>query len=90
MTSYTSSRFWKSYDRLPNHIKRQARHAYKQFASDPQHPSLQFKRVHKTLPVYSVRITLDYRAVGIRDKDTIVWFWIGPHADYDQVIRSLG
>lgn len=89
MTSHTSSRFWKSYDRLPNHIKRQARQAYKQFAIDPQHPSLQFKRVHTSLPVYSARITLEYRAIGIRDKDEIVGFWIGPHAEYDQVVASL-
>jgi hypothetical protein len=34
-----------------------------------------------------VRITIDYRALGIRDGDEIMWFWIGSHADYDALIK---
>jgi len=89
MTSHTSSRFWKNYQRLPKHIQRQAREAYKQFLGDPYHPSLQFKRVHTSLPIYSARINLEYRVVGIRNKSDIVWFWIGPHAEYEKLIASL-
>ena len=29
----------------------------------------------------SVRIDLDWRAVGILHGDEVVWFWIGPHAE---------
>jgi len=35
---------------------------------------------------------LDYRlrfspgALGVLDESTIVWFWIGSHADYDRLI----
>ncbi len=89
MTSHTSNRFWKNYERLPKQVQRQARVAYKQFLDDPYHPSLHFKRVHTNLPIYSARINLDYRVVGIRDKEEIVWFWIGPHAEYDKLITSL-
>jgi len=45
--------------------------------------------VHPTEPVYSVRISLDYRALGVRDGDTVVWFWIGSHADHDRLLASL-
>jgi hypothetical protein len=34
--------------------------------------------------VWSVRITLGYRALGIVDGDTITWFWIGNHQDYER------
>jgi hypothetical protein len=36
-----------------------------------------------------VRIDRDYRALGVRDGEEIVWFWIGSHADYDRVIAGM-
>jgi hypothetical protein len=36
-----------------------------------------------------VRITIEYRALGVRDADEIVWFWIGSHADYEKLISRL-
>lgn len=62
MTSHTTARFRKAFKRLPKQIQRQAREAYKLFRQDPYHPSLRFKRVHPTRPIYSVRISVDYRA----------------------------
>jgi hypothetical protein len=48
--------------------------------------SRNFKRVHATEPIYSVRITRGYRALGLRDGDLVTWFWIGSHADYDKLL----
>lgn len=70
-------------------IQQRAREAYKLFKQNPFHPSLRFKRVHQPEPVFSVRVTLDYRAVGVREGDTIVWFWIGPHAEYERLLSAL-
>jgi hypothetical protein len=56
---------------------------------DPSHPSLQFKRVHAREPIYSVRVGLGWRAVGVRNEDTVVWFWIGSHAEYDKLLSNL-
>ena len=36
--------------------------------------------------VYSVRITLSYRALAIVEGDKVTWFWIGSHADYTRLI----
>ncbi len=41
------------------------------------------------MPIDSVRISLDHRALGVRAGEDIVWFWIGSHADYDKVISQL-
>ena len=71
---------------LPESVRRQAREAYLLFRQDPLHPSLRFKRVHSARPIYSARVTLDYRALGVREADTITWFWIGSHAEYDTLI----
>jgi hypothetical protein len=59
------------------------------FHDDPEHPSLRFKKVHATLPVYSVRVGLGYRALGRKDGDTMIWFWVGTHAEYEQLLNRL-
>jgi hypothetical protein len=63
-----------------------ARRAYHLFREKPEHPSLRFKKVGNLEDVYSVRIGLGYRALGVLQGSTIVWFWIGSHADYDRLI----
>lgn len=89
MESKTTRRFRDALAALPRNVQRRANEAYKLFQENPRHPSLQFKKVHSTLPAYSVRITDDYRTVGLLDEGVIVWFWIGSHADYDRLLASL-
>jgi hypothetical protein len=72
------------YDRLTDRAKRATDAAYRQFEADPSHPSLHFKKLQGYDHVWSVRVTLDLRAVGERDGDTIEWAWIGTHAEFDQ------
>jgi len=89
VNSKTTDRFWKCYAELPLAIKKQAREVYKIFASDPYHPSLHFKRIHSTRPIFSVRITRDHRAVGILHDNEILWFWIGSHSRYNTLLKQL-
>lgn len=89
MKSRTTRRFREAFQRLPPSIQRQARKAYRLFAQQPHHPSLRFKRVHASEPIYSVRITRDYRALGVLTGDTIIWFWIGSHAEYEALLKRL-
>lgn len=90
MKSKRTLRFRELYNRLPPPIRERADDAYRLFKRDPFHPSLQFKRISapSTLPpVYSVRIGLGYRALGLRTADdTVEWFWIGSHAEYDKLV----
>jgi len=90
MKSVTTARFRKFLNQLPAAIRQQARDAYILFQENPRHPSLRFKRIHPTLPIYAVRIGVHYRAVGVREGDTLIWFWVGSHADYDRLISHLG
>jgi len=34
-------------------------------------------------------VTLGYRAVGLLESDEVTWFWIGGHADYDRLLKTL-
>jgi phage-related tail protein len=89
MKSVTTLRFRKSYAELPAHIKEVAKKAYRLWKKSPYHESLKFKKVHTTEPVYSVRIGLAWRALGVKEDETIIWFWIGSHAEYDKLVGSL-
>jgi hypothetical protein len=59
------------------------------FRSDPSHPSLRFKQVHATEPIYAARVGLAYLALAVVDGEAVIWFWIGTHAEYDQLLRTL-
>lgn len=87
MNSHTTDKFRKAFSELPADVRKQARQAYRLFMENPNHPSLRFKSIHPTRPIYSVRIGLNYRAVGIRDGQDIIWYWIGSHADYDKLTQ---
>jgi mRNA-degrading endonuclease RelE of RelBE toxin-antitoxin system len=87
--SRTTAEFRKSFAALPKQVQEQAREAYRQFKENPSYPSLRFKKVHPELPIYSARISNNYRAVGQLDGDTAIWFWVGSHADYDRLLSQL-
>ncbi|HZA67515.1 MAG TPA: hypothetical protein VE592_11230, partial [Geminicoccaceae bacterium] len=68
-------------------VQLQATKAYRLWRDEPSRPSLHFKPVHTAEPIYSLRVSRDYRALGLREGDAVTWFWIGSHADYDRLVR---
>jgi len=87
MKSQTTPSFWQHYRALPPEIRRRAQQAYKLWRDNPAHPGLFFKRVKESQPVYSVRIGLGYRALGLLKGDTVTWFWIGTHEEYERLLK---
>jgi hypothetical protein len=72
---------------LPAEIQERARRAYRLWRSNPSHPGLRFKTIRGHEGLYSVRVGRGWRALGRLDAATVTWFWIGSHADYDELIR---
>ena len=94
MISHTLDEFWDCYKALPQNVRESARRAYAKWQVNHYHPSLHFKCVKDSAPpLYSARTGLDYRALGVREKqedqDIITWFWIGTHAEYEKLIESF-
>ncbi|MCX7855747.1 MAG: hypothetical protein N2556_07215 [Anaerolineae bacterium] len=87
MKSQTTESFWKHYWALPPEIRQRARRIYKLWRENPAYPSLFFKRVKEDQPLYSVRIGLGYRALGLLKGDTVTWFWIGTHDEYERLLK---
>lgn len=89
MNSHTTPGFRKQVAALSDDVRRQARSAYRQFMTNPHHPGLRFKQVHGSDRLVSLRISRDYRAVGVRrSPDEIVWFWIGAHGEYEKLLAK--
>jgi hypothetical protein len=77
--------FWRAYERLDAEVQAQARFAYAKFNADPNHPSLRFKKLNGSSNRWSVRVSDQYRSVGLREGDTMRWFWIGTHNEFDKL-----
>jgi hypothetical protein len=84
MRHLASRAFWDTYGKLPEQVRALADKNYALLKENPQHPSLQFKKVGR---FWSVRVGLRYRALAVESDDDLVWFWIGSHADYDGLVK---
>ena len=84
MRHFATPAFWEAYDRLPAAVRDLADKNYALLKSDPDHPSLHFKKISR---LWSVRIGLRYRAPATDVDGGLLWFWIGLHADYDRLVK---
>lgn len=56
MNLFLTPQFFALYRALPESVRQQARNAYVLFRQNPHHPSLRFRQVHPTRPIFSVRV----------------------------------
>jgi hypothetical protein len=88
MQHHATRAFWQEYEALPQDVRSRADKQFSLLKANPQHPSLQFKRLGEShgQEVWSVRVTLSYRALSVKRGDEYLWFWIGDHSTYDSLI----
>jgi hypothetical protein len=87
MKSQATLKFWELYARLPHRVQLQARKAYQMWKENPRHPGVRFKRVDDEEPIYSARVSDAYRVLGILEGDTVIWYWIGGHDEYERLLK---
>jgi len=80
-----TARFWTSLARLPEPIQRVAHQNFKLLKKNPAHPSLHFKRIGN---LWSARVGINYRAIAVEDGADFIWVWIGPHDEYQRMIKQ--
>jgi hypothetical protein len=85
LNHFTTPDFWFHYRRLPVSIRVLADKAFELLVNDPRHPSLRLKRIGA---FWSARVGLNYRALAKDRTEGLVWFWIGPHDEYDRMIAK--
>ncbi len=85
LVSHPLAEFWKCYDALPQDIQEQADKQWALFATNPNHSSPRFKEIG---PYWSVRVNRGYRAPARRRGNDLYWFWIGPHDEYERILKG--
>ncbi len=85
MLSTTTRSFRSRFQALSPDVRRLALKNFRLWLHDPRHPSIQFKKVGA---FWSARVGSDHRAVGIINHEGVEWFWIGPHDEYERIIKS--
>ena len=85
MNHFATAEFWDLYNELPEEVQKLADKNYQLLSENPRHPSLHFKKLKDDL--FSIRVGLSYRALATVVDSDFVWFWIGSHSQYDQLVR---
>ena len=90
MNHRANADFWNDYHALPAEIRARADKQFALLKKDPQHPSVQFKKLgeRKGQEIWSARVTLKYRALAVKFPDEYLWFWIGEHNIYNVLISK--
>jgi mRNA-degrading endonuclease RelE of RelBE toxin-antitoxin system len=89
MKSEINPDFIELFQHLPERVKRTARKNYRPRKDNPYHPRLEFKEVNQEDHIWSIRVGIGWRALGkVKDKESIVWFWIGSHGEYDKLLNK--
>ncbi len=87
MKHFASPGFWKCYNALRPETRKRADLAFRLLKENPGHHSLRFE---KKGAGWSVWVGPGYRALAFEHAKGLVWFWIGPHDEYERLIPSIG
>ena len=80
--------YWKSFDDLPEDLRKLAEKNFQLWKENTLNPGLRFKQIHKTLPIFSFRVGMKHRTVGTETSDgKIVWFWVGSFETFTHSIE---
>ena len=81
---FATPEFWYHYRRLPVEVRELADKNFALLRGDPHHPSLRLRKIGS---FWSARVGLRYRALARDRAEGLVWFWIGPHSEYDHLLK---
>lgn len=85
MNHFATPGFWHCYRQLPTEVCELADKYFALLKQDPHHRSLRLKKVGT---YWSARVGLHYRVLARDRPEGLVWFWIGHHSEYDQILNK--
>jgi hypothetical protein len=72
---------------LPPKAQKTAQKNFRLWQQEPSLKSLGFKRIKQDL--WSVRASSGFRALATFEDGVYLWFWIGPHDEYERLLKQL-
>jgi hypothetical protein len=85
LNHFATPDFWYHYRQLSPEVRDLADKSFQLLKSDPRHPSVRLKKVGI---FWSARVGLQYRALAKDRPEGLVWFWIGKHDKYEQILKT--
>ena len=85
MNHLATPELWFHDRHLPAGTRELADRGFAMLQDDPRHPSHRLKKVGAS---WSARVGLRIRALARGRPEGLVWFWIGPHDRYEQLIMQ--
>ncbi len=85
MNHFATSDFWYCYRQLTSEIQELADKNFAFLRQNPSHPSLRLKKIGA---FWYARVGLRYRALARDRAEGLVWFWIGPHDEYERLLNG--
>jgi hypothetical protein len=83
LNHHATPAFWACYEALPADVQALADKSFELVNENPKHPSVHLKKVGR---YWSARVGIHHRALAIEGRDALVWFWIGPHREYEKIV----
>ena len=81
--------YWNTFAELPAGLQALAEDNFRLWQTNPASPRLKLKQIHTRLPIFSFRVGLQHRTIGVRaPDDRMIWFWIGSVDDYKQMLAQ--
>jgi hypothetical protein len=81
----TTGQYWQRYNGVAQEVRQRADKCFRLLQSDPQHPSLQFKKVGA---FWSLRVDLAHRALAVQDGEDFIWVRIGSHDECERILKG--
>jgi hypothetical protein len=85
MNHFATPEFWYHYRKLPPEVRQLSDKNFALLKQDAHHPSLRLKKVST---YWSARVGLHYRALAKERSECLVWFWVGRHNEYEQLLKQ--
>ncbi|MEI9961141.1 MAG: hypothetical protein WDM76_08475 [Limisphaerales bacterium] len=87
MNNLTSPRYWRHYNALPPEIQKVADKKFPAFRTES---AASFASLERKKPeLWSVRVGSGHRALARQLDNNLIWFWIGPHDEYERLLREF-
>ena len=82
------SSYWDSMEKLPEEVRKQAEKTYNLWRENPKDPMLRFKKIHPSQPIFSFRVGIAYRTIGVESGDKLLWFWVGSFDEFGKGVAE--
>ena len=89
MDNWRTWAYKRLYDKLDSTVKEIVDGAWESYKRDPSLVDFAQKGRLKGVPHFGAHLNDNWRALAFKRDGVVVWYWVGPHVDYDRILKGL-